>query len=102
MEYHFLSNLWSPRTLPHPFQNPKTKIQLPTMFEQQSLIPNLNEIMEEYAGSEGKAALELQTMVIEEEMLKERAKIGEQVEEGRKRKRAEERETDQEKEDKAD
>ena len=37
------------------------------MFEQQSLIPNLNELMEEYAGSEEEATSELQIVATKQE-----------------------------------
>ena len=37
------------------------------MFELQSLIPNLNEIMEEYVGNEEEVTIELQIMVMQDE-----------------------------------
>ena len=72
------------------------------MSKQQSLIPNLNEIIKEYAGSEEETTLELQTIVTQEEQPEVRTKTEPPIEEGRKRKKnAEEGETKQEKEDEA-
>ena len=67
------------------------------MFEQQNLIPNLNEMMEEYVGINGEEATpKLQNLAIQDEMAKTRTEIEQQLEESRKRKRdAEESETEQ-------
>ena len=68
------------------------------MFEQQNLIPNLNEMMEEYVGISGEEATpELQNLSIQDEMAETRTETEQQLEETRKRKRdAEESETEQE------
>ena len=63
------------------------------MSKQQSLIPNLNEIMEEYVENEEEATLELQIMVMQEERKETkqpsevRKETEQPVEESRKRKR---------------
>ena len=44
------------------------------MSEQQSLIPNLNEIMEEYVGVEEETTLELHTIAIQEERAETRVR----------------------------
>ena len=65
------------------------------MSEQLSLIPNLNEIMEEYIGNEEEATLELQIRVMQEE----RKETEQPIEESRKRKRnTEDAEIEQEEE----
>ena len=72
------------------------------MSEQQSLIPNLNEIIEEYAEMEEGITLKLQTTEIQYEVPEERVETEAQTEEGRKRKKNEEGETEQSKEDEVD
>ena len=57
------------------------------MSEQQSLIPNLNEIMEKNAGGEKKATPELQTVASQEKRAKTRPETEQQQKESRKRKR---------------
>ena len=58
------------------------------MPEQQNLIPNLNEMMEEYVGISGEeATLELQTVTVQEEGVEERTEVEYPSEENRKRKR---------------
>ena len=66
----------------HLLRNPKSQ-PASEMSEQQSLIPNLNEIMEEYVGNEEEVTPELQIMVMKEE----RKETEQPVEESRKRKR---------------
>ena len=67
------------------------------MSAQQCLIPNLNEIMEEYAGSEEDAILELQNRENEKSVPKERTETKPPTKEGRKRKMNEEEENEQDK-----
>ena len=55
------------------------------MSEQQSLIPNLKEIMEESAGSEEEATLKLQTTIHEQEMPEEIIETKAPTKEGGKR-----------------
>ena len=57
------------------------------MSEPQILIPNLNEIMQEYAENEEEATLELQAVAVQEERPKERAKTYQPPAEERKIKR---------------
>ena len=57
------------------------------MSEQQSLIPNLNEIMEEYDGGEEETTLELHAVAVQEERAKTRIEIKQQQEKRRNRKR---------------
>ena len=57
------------------------------MSEQQILIPNLNEIMEEYVGSEEEATQEIHTIVTQEERHETRTETEQPLEERRKRKR---------------
>ena len=72
------------------------------MSKQQQLIPNLNEIMEEYAGNEEEATPELQTLATQEERSEESAKTKQPPKESRKRKRnAEEKKTKQGEEEEA-
>ena len=61
------SSSTSTKPFPHLLRNPKSQ-QAPTMSELQSLIPNLNEIMEEYVGNEEEATRKLQIMVMQEKM----------------------------------
>ena len=73
------------------------------MSKQYSLIPNLNEIMEEYVGSEEEATQELQTVVTQEERLEVRTKTEKPLKEKRNRKRnAKKTETEQKEKDEAD
>ena len=73
------------------------------MSEQQSLIPNLNELMEEYARSEEEATPKLQIVATQQERSKPRTETEQSPQEGRKRKRSmEEIETKKGEEDKAD
>ena len=62
------------------------------MSEQQTLIPNLNEIMEEYAEIAEETTLELHTTEVEQEVPDEGTKMEAQAEERRKIKMKEERE----------
>ena len=57
------------------------------MYEPLILIPNMNEIMEEYAKNEEVATLELQAVAIQEERPEERAETEQPPIEKRKRKR---------------
>ena len=73
------------------------------MSEQQILIPNLNEIMEEYVGSEEEAMQELHTIVTQEEIHEARTETEQPLEERRKRKRnAEETGVEKEEENEVD
>ena len=70
------------------------------MFEPQILIPNLNEIMEEYAENEEEATLECQAIVVQEERPEERVETEQLPVEKRKRKRnTKEEKIEQEEED---
>ena len=70
------------------------------MSEPHILIPNLNEIMEEYAENEEEATLNSQAVVFQEERPDERAETKQPPAEKRKRKRnTKEKETEQEEED---
>ena len=57
------------------------------MSELQNLIPNLNEIMEEYAENKEEANLELQSKDVQEDRPKARIETEQPPNEGRKRKR---------------
>ena len=72
------------------------------MFEQQSLITNLNKIMEEYIENEEEATLELQVVFVQEERLEERAETEQLPTENRKRKRNTEDEETRHEEDNLD
>ena len=79
------------------FENPKSPNRISTMSKPSNLIPNLNEIMEEYTEIERELVQEAQSRAVqEEERLETRTKTEQPTEKTRKRKRGdEEAETEQ-------